>query len=153
MKNMTVAHNHRYAICTTGYTEPIDRKDCVVRAIANALNLQYEVSFELLKKHGRKDGEGTYLFTTHKALKEFDNVTIFGAFGSRAIGTLDSIGVSKKDVKIYKGCSVKTFARAVRKGTYILLTTHHALVVRDGEIIGNKYEQLGAHIGLVYQVH
>lgn len=146
-------YNSRYAVCKSGYTENIDNKDCAVRAIANAMRIDYQDAFDLLEKHGRKPGQGTSAKTIYDSLMTFPNVTIFGAFGSAAKANIRWIGEKEENVKLYTGITVKRFARSVRSGTYILLTTQHALVVRDGEIIGNKYEQLGAHVGLVYKVN
>ena len=152
MKNI-LSYNRRYAICTTGYLEHIDDNDCSVRAIANGMQIPYDQAFQLLKKFGRVDGCGSHTRNIHRALMTFPNVSILGAFGSKGRYQHEYINEPKESVKLYKGMSVKTFATNVKRGTYIVLTTHHALVIRDGEIIGNKYEQLGAHIQLVYQVN
>ena len=151
MKNEIV---HRiYAVCNTGYNQSLDDKDCAVRAIANALKIEYQESFDLLKKYGRKAGEGTTPSTIHNALKEFPNVSIFGAFGGKNEFVHRRYGMKQGEIKVYHGTSVKSFAKARPKGTYIVLTTTHVLVVRDGEIVGNKYERVRSHVDIVYQVN
>lgn len=47
-----------------------ENNDCAVVAVSIACKVPYEKAHELLKKHGRKDKDGTYRETTRKALKE-----------------------------------------------------------------------------------
>jgi len=57
-----------------------NRKDCAVRALANAADIPYQEALECLNKHGRKDDKGTMPWTMIDAYKEygFECKMVFG---------------------------------------------------------------------------
>ena len=97
------------------YSSSQNRNDCVVRALANAANLDYDAAFELCREAGRKDGRGM-----HRSLW----IPLF----ERCVGIQHSAYLS--DFKTVKSLSKKL---AQRGGTYLVLVRGHVAVYRDGE--------------------
>ena len=119
-----------------------EKNDCVVRAIANAFNISYDVAHEFTaKEFKRKARKGTKaVFSTFKALGEVS----FELFK-------DSLFPVTKEYKLncvnkpincdytHKPVSftVKTFCAKYCRGTFIVLVNKHALVVKNGIVIDN----------------
>jgi len=119
-----------------------EKNDCVVRALANAFNISYDVAHkftaETFKRKARKGTKKVY-----NTFKELGEVT-FELFK-------DSLFPVTKEYKLkcvnkpinrsytHKRVSytVKTFCAKFSKGTYIVLVHKHALVIRDGIVVDN----------------
>tara|TARA_R100001509_G_scaffold165207_1_gene145753 strand:- start:929 stop:1432 length:504 start_codon:yes stop_codon:yes gene_type:complete len=143
-----------YAVCGNDETAKREKNDCVVRAIANACDINYEQAHAFVKeKFGRKDGQGTLMF--NHVLKELKTVQfeqvgqldLFNPTNERQIkhlGDCPKFGGTLKNPK-YKhkpvAYTVKEFARRFNKGNFILQVNKHALAVKDGVIVDNKNYQ------------
>jgi len=119
-----------------------EKNDCVVRAIANAFNISYDIAHEFTaKEFKRKARKGTKaVYSTFKALGEVS----FELFK-------DSLFPVTKEYKLncvnkpincdytHKPVSftVKTFCAKYCRGTFIVLVNKHALVVKNGIVIDN----------------
>lgn len=135
-----------------------EKNDCVVRAIANACDVNYEQAYKYaVNTFDRKKGKGTMFFTP--TLKEkpemvFDNVGQLNLFEEgikrtvKHIGDMPKLGGDLKNPK-YKhkpvAYTVKEFARQYNKGNYILAVSKHALAVKDGVVVDNGNYQVGGY--------
>lgn len=125
----------------------IERNDCVVRSIAVAANVAYDIAHtfckEVFKRENKKGVQGLVLKAEmlkaeNKGLtignKNY-NVTVLG----------------KKDIKnkykvkgdvIWRQKTLKSFIETHPKGTYLVTVANHALTVKDGELLdwgSNKF--------------
>ena len=96
------------------YSKAIDRKDCVVRALANVSGISYDDAFDACKAAGRKDGRGMNskvwlpLFEQHVQLEHSRYLSSFG--------------------------SIKSLSQKLTElgGTYLVQVRGHIAVFRDG---------------------
>ena len=104
-----------------------ETNDCVVYATASAFDLTYDQAHQVVReKYGRKDRKGTQTFSLLKGLrKEHQEV--------KAINTY-TVGGRQIDRK----AKVYSFAEANPQGTYFILVSRHALVIKDGVVYDNK---------------
>ena len=135
-----------------------EKNDCVVRAIANACDVNYEQAHQYcINTFDRKKGKGTQLFTTLlKTNTEmvFDNVGQLNLFEDgvkrtvKHIGDMPKLGGDLRNPK-YKhkpvAYTVKEFARQYNKGNYILTVAKHALAVKNGVVVDNSNYQVGGY--------
>jgi len=132
-----------------------EKNDCVVRAIANAFEISYNVSHKFVEKaFYRKRKKGT--FSTKETLKRLSKKTLkFAHEGQlnlfdhpdykeikiKHIGDQPKDGGKLNNPKYTwtnkVAYTVKEFAQVFNKGTYLLLVKKHALTVKDGVIIDN----------------
>jgi len=145
-----------------------EKNDCVVRAIANACDVNYNQAHKFVAdKFDRKKGKGTQMFTyvLDKVKKiEFDEVGQLDLFGNGITRELKCVGKAPKQGgelvnPKYKhkpvAFTVKEFAQKFKRGSYILAVKGHALAVKNGVIIDNKDKQFGGYRRVVeaaYQV-
>ena len=145
-----------------------EKNDCVVRAIANACDVNYNQAHKFVEdKFDRKKGKGTQMFTyvLDKVEKmEFDEVGQLDLFGNGITRKLKCVGKAPKQGgdlvnPKYKhkpvAFTVKEFAQKFKRGSYILAVKGHALAVKNGVIIDNKDKQFGGYRRVVeaaYQV-
>ncbi len=103
--------------------------DCVVYATASAFDLTYDQAHQVVReKYGRKDRKGTPTFSLLKGLrKEHQEV--------KAINTYTVRGK-----KIDRAAKVYSFAKANPQGTYFIVISRHALVIKDGVVYDNRGE-------------
>jgi len=134
-----------------------EKNDCVVRAMANAFEISYNIAHEFVaKKFKRKAKKGTNgTRNTLKGLRivsfnrsEGEQLSLFESNKSKRF-QIEHLGDQPKDggnlvnpKYNWKGApkvaySVKEFAQRFKKGTYVLLVKKHALTVKDGVIIDN----------------
>ncbi len=135
-----------------------EKNDCVVRAIANACDVNYEQAHKYcVETFDRKKGKGTQLFTTLlKTNTEmvFDNVGQLNLFQDgvkrtvKHIGDMPKLGGKLKNPK-YKhkpvAYTVKEFAQRFNKGNYIISVAKHALAIKDGVVVDNGNYQAGGY--------
>jgi len=135
-----------------------EKNDCVVRAIANACDVNYDQAHKYVADtFGRKKGKGTQLFTTLLKTNDemvFDNVGQLNLFQDgvkrtvKHIGDMPKLGGKLKNPK-YKhkpvAYTVKEFARQYNKGNYIIAVAKHALAIKDGVVIDNGNYQVGGY--------
>tara|TARA_R110000796_G_scaffold232005_1_gene350144 strand:- start:704 stop:1204 length:501 start_codon:yes stop_codon:yes gene_type:complete len=147
-----------YQVSSKSVTAKTETKDCVVRAIANACDVNYEQAHELVKlKFKRKKGEGTK--QSNEILKTLDQVTFdqvgqLDLFNDNTVKTFkhlgdmpklggDLINIKYKHKKV--AYTVKAFAQKFKHGNYIVLVNKHALAINDGVIIDNSNYQAGGY--------
>ena len=134
-----------------------EKNDCVVRAIANAFNISYDIAHEFTaKEFKRKARKGTKaVFSTFSTLGKVS----FELFK-------DSLFPVKKEYKLkcvnkpvnasytHKKVSytVKTFCAKFSKGTYIVLVNKHALVIKNGIVVDNPNNRFDGYIRVVESV-
>ena len=99
----------------SSYTKHRENNDCVVRALANAANLDYDAAHKLCREAGRKDGRGM--------LQKVWVPLFEGVLNMQHSAYLS-------DFKTIKSLSRKL---AQRGGTYLVLVKRHVAVYRDGE--------------------
>lgn len=93
-----------------------ERRDCVVRAIAFALKVDYAEAHAICKAHGRKDGHGMFSYQWEPILK--------------ANGFVNELADGKKG---WGARVVKTFlTRVATSGRWVIRVRGHAFAVVDG---------------------
>ena len=147
-----------YAVSQKSETARNEKNDCVVRAVANACDVNYDQAHKYVTDtFGRKKGQGTQLFTlllkTNKEMV-FDEVGQLNMFEQgikrtvKHIGDMPKLGGNLKNPK-YKhkkvAYTVKEFAQRFNKGNYILAVAKHALAIKDGVVVDNSNYQVGGY--------
>jgi len=138
-----------------------EKNDCVVRAIANAFKVNYDMAHSFVKTNfSRKDGKGTH--QTNTILKqlakkpiELDPAGQLDLFNAdKTVKNIKHIGDMPKNGgslinKAYKhkdvAYTVKAFAQKFKKGTYIVMVHKHALAIVDGVVIDNNDMQFNGY--------
>ena len=147
-----------YQVSGSSETAKGEKNDCVVRAIANACDVNYEQAHQYCAEtFDRKKGKGTQLFTTLlKTNSEmvFDEVGQLDLFAQgikrnvKHLGDMPKMGGQLINPK-YKhkkvAYTVKEFAQRFNKGNYILEVAKHALAVKDGVVVDNGNYQVGGY--------
>jgi hypothetical protein len=157
-----------YAVSGSDQTAKGETNDCVVRAIANACDVNYSQAHKYVADtFKRKKGEGTKQFmSTLDNVKEmtFDEVGQLSLFNDGITRTLKLLGHGPKQGgdmvnPKYKhkpvAFTVKAFAQRFNKGNYILAVNKHALAIKDGVVIDNGNYQYDGYRRVVegaYQV-
>ena len=138
-----------------------EKNDCVVRAIANAFKVNYDMAHVFVKENfDRKDGKGTQ--ATNSTLKQLaknpiqldpaGQLDLFNA--DKTVVNIKHIGdMPKKGGKLinraYKhkevAYTVKAFAQKFKTGTYILMVHKHALAIVNGVVIDNGDMQFSGY--------
>jgi len=119
----------------SSYSKHQDRNDCVVRALANAANIEYGAAFQLCREAGRKDGGS---MRDHLWLPLF----------KRFLDMQHSAYLS--DFKTIKSLSRKLSERG---GTYLVLVRGHVAVYRDGEWLDWLDSNRSHRINRVYTIN
>ena len=104
-----------------------ETNDCVVYATASAFDLTYDQAHQVVReKFGRKDRKGTRTFSLLNSLrKEYQELK-----------ALNTYTVHGREIK--RRAKVYSFAKANPQGTYFILVSRHALVIKDGVVYDNK---------------
>ena len=127
-----------------------ETRDCVVRAIANACRVNYDMAHKFVSDtFGRKYQRGTMGFRTKmKELKKIKfqpagQLSLFPEeleFDVTWLGDCPKLGGDLKNPKYTHkdvAYTVKEFAHRFRTGTYVLGVNKHALTIKDGIIVDN----------------
>lgn len=132
-----------------------EKNDCVVRALANAFEISYNLSHKFVELvMERKAKKGTQMFDTHmRAIAnsggvEFEREGQLNLFDGGVkkvkvhfVGTSPKLGGVLFNPKYTwtNKCAytVKEFAQKFNKGTFILTVKKHALTIKNGIIIDN----------------
>jgi hypothetical protein len=104
-----------------------EKNDCAVRAAALVCNISYSEAHALLKKHGRKDRDGTYPAITRSAIKStgIKLVEVERDFFISQYPKFGSTSVTTKHPKVYPD--------VWKNGKmYLCHTSSHVLVINDG---------------------
>ena len=152
-----------------------EKNDCVVRAIANACDVNYTQAHEYVADtFDRKKGKGTQQFLqTMDGIKEMKfaevgQLDLFKTGITRKIKCLgyapkikdgENIGGDLMNTK-YKhkpvAYTVKAFAQKFNKGNYIIGVNKHALAIKNGVVVDNgnyQYDGYRRVVEAAYQVH
>tara|TARA_B110000285_G_scaffold183158_1_gene207196 strand:+ start:593 stop:1093 length:501 start_codon:yes stop_codon:yes gene_type:complete len=141
-----------------------EKNDCVVRAIANACDVNYEQAHQYcVDTFDREDGKGVTGFSLIMKMNNemvFDEVGQLNLFQEGVKRTVKHVGDKPKmdgDENIggtlinpkYKHKSVaytvKEFAQRFKTGNYILAVAKHALAIKNGVVIDNGNYQVGGY--------
>ena len=119
-----------------------ESKDCVVYATASAFGLTYDQAHGHVKhRFNRKDKRGTNTLDIIDGMKHMAETreSINGKFVREVMDApTKTYHVHGKDFK--RRNRVSTFIKDNPQGTYLILTSSHALTVRDGAMIDNIKE-------------
>jgi hypothetical protein len=157
-----------YAVSGSDQTAKGETNDCVVRAIANACDVNYDQAHSYVADtFKRKKGEGTRMFmSTLDGISDmvFNEVGQLNMFDDGITRTLKPLGKGpKQGGKLinpkYKhkpvAFTVKAFAQKYKRGNFILAVNKHALAVNDGVVVDNGNYQFDGYRRVVegaYQV-
>jgi hypothetical protein len=135
-----------------------EKNDCVVRAVANACDVNYDQAHKYcVETFDRKKGKGTELFSTLlKTNSEmvFDEVGQLNLFNKGIRRTVKHIGdmpkaggelINPKYKHKEVAYTVKEFAQRFNKGNYILAVNKHALAIKNGVVVDNGNYQVGGY--------
>ena len=135
-----------YAVSGSDQTASSETKDCVVRAVANACDVNYSQAHQYCSEvFNRKKGQGTSKFL--ETMNDIEEMTFVEA------GQLDLFNTTTKHKKV--AYTVKEFAQAFDKGNYIVGVNKHALAIKNGVVVDNSNYQYGGYRRIVegaYQV-
>jgi len=145
-----------------------EKNDCVVRAIANACDVNYNQAHKYVaEKFNRKKGKGTQMFMStldQINMMRFDQVGQLSMFDEGDVRSIKCVGKAPKQGgdlvnPKYKhkpvAFTVKEFAQKFKTGKFILAVKGHALAVKNGVIVDNRNMQFGGYRRVVeaaYQV-
>jgi hypothetical protein len=123
-----------------------EKQDCVVRAMASALDVDYDSAHGLVKSTmNRENNKGTKNFEIVKAMRKFKKE---GLEISGKTFKVDLLGKSRirNTYKLHgelidRKKTVKSFIKDNQKGTYMVLVSKHAFTVKDGVLIDNVGEE------------
>ena len=116
-----------------------ESKDCVVYAMASSFDLPYDEAHQVVKeKFNREDKKGVMSWNIYSKMKDMAdtqesiNGKVIREIVSRPTKTYHLHG---KDIQ--RKNRVSTFIKEHNQGTYLILTSNHALTIKDGEMIDN----------------
>ena len=151
-----------YAVSLKSETARNEKNDCVVRAVANACDVNYDQAHKYVADtFGRKKGQGTQLFTmllkTNKEMV-FDEVGQLNMFEQGVKRSVKHIGdMPKNGGKLFNpkykhkkvAYTVKEFAQRFKTGNYILTVAKHALAIKNGVVVDNGNYQANGYRRIV----
>lgn len=138
----------------TGATKHGENKDCVVRAIANASFIHYDVVHEFLKRNGRRDKRGTGIDTMVLALKCF-NFKFVGTFGN-TIAAKHSIHYIKNHYQCDQSTTNKSITlgkliASLPYGRFVAIVRGHAVAIVDGKVIDTTENSHQSQVAMLFQ--
>lgn len=123
-----------------------EKNDCFVRAMAAATNLDYDTTHSFVKENfNRKEKKGTQNGEIISAMKKFEREGITIGDKKFEVEVLqkplltNSYKLHGKVINRKK--TVKSFIKSLPNGTFVVLVSKHAFVVKDGILIDNKGEE------------
>jgi len=147
-----------YEVSGKSETAKREKNDCVVRAVANACNVNYEQAHAWVKDaFNRQDGKGTFMFDfimRQTKQIEFEQAGQLDMFADTSVKKIKYVGSSPKKGGTLANpkyrhkpvaFTVKEFARKFNRGSYIVAVNKHALAIKDGVIIDNSNYQYGGY--------
>jgi hypothetical protein len=138
-----------------GATNPNERKDCVVRAIANATGMNYLDAHSVCKKHGRKNGAGTNWYSTHSIMQELGMKAI--VFGKNRTANwfknYDKQYVKNLVTDHVGGKTLKNLMQDLPMGKYVVYIRGHALALVDGKIIDTGINKANSRVIAIFYKH
>lgn len=122
-----------------------ETNDCVVRAFSVAFDVAYDTAHKFVEDtYGRKHRKGTFGVTPHLIGVAHRCETILGhtlANVTRLLGRNTYVNKNKWNGQmepVIRKCTVQSFLDKEVVGTYIVLVSGHAFVIKDGVVIGNR---------------
>ena len=117
-----------------------ERGDCMVRALAAAADVTYNVSHKFCAEvFGRKSNTGTsdYMVTAAMLRAQESGLEIDGKkYDVSVLGRADICNSYKLNEEIvWRKKTLKSFIESHQKGSYIVFVSNHALTIKDGELI------------------
>ena len=124
------------SVAIKGYSDSTlaksETRDCVVRAIASAYDLEYDKAHKwVADTFNRKPKRGTYGFPV--GMNRMSDAKT--RMNYKRTHTIDPKHLTTNGGK--SKMTVGTFAKLYDKGTYILRVSGHAFTIKDGTVIGN----------------
>ena len=127
-----------------GYTESIiaksENNDCVVRAIASAVDMDYDSAHQFVKEtFKRKNGKGTFGFGAGMNLLSKNGKQINGKDIQIISEQYDTMlyYVVVKGIKKLRATTTTSFLKKYPVGSYVVVVKNHAFTIKDGVVIGN----------------
>jgi len=105
--------------------------DCAVRALANAFDWDYRRAHNIFKKEGRQNNCGTLTTTCYKVFSRYCGKTYYTKEYAKRVAKQESEWTIEEGNP--KAKTITSFCRLFPKGTYVVLTSGHALAVVNGE--------------------
>lgn len=133
---------------STGVTG-VEKNDCVVRAIANAMEISYREAYEIVAPFGRRPNSGVYPTVVARIMKSIGAKCI-GIFGTTLV--VDTWKKHHPEAPHYQGITVERALRFCKQGNFIFNVRGHSFAVIDGEIIDNGYNRANAYVSVIYGV-
>lgn len=113
-----------------------EKNDCVVVALANALEIPYDQAHALATEDmGRKPGKGTNSGVLKSAMQKYEDSGLF--IGERKFNVVSL----KQDMLLHKRNNktsrktISTFIKTVPSANYVIVVSEHALAIKDGVVI------------------
>ena len=127
-----------------------ERRDCVVRALAAFCEISYDVSHKFCKDvFKRRNKQGVYATEAQLGvfLKENKN-TLFGKEVKTLTNNFTYYGSTKRQMTLL------SFIRKHSKGFYMIFVRGHALVLKNGILIGNanEHKHLRRRVEIAYKI-
>ena len=140
-----------YEVSGSNATAKKETNDCVVRAIANACDVNYNQAHKYVAdKFDRKKGKGTQMFMStldNVNQMSFDEVGQLNMFNEGIVRSIKSLGKGPEEFG--------TFEIKKQKGNFLLAVNKHALAIKDGVVIDNGNYQFDGYRRVVegaYQI-
>ena len=147
-----------YAVSGSDQTANSEKNDCVVRAIANACDVNYSQAHKYVKeKFDRKKGSGVKYFQTimdKTNTMSFDEAGQLDMFNEGAVHSVKSLGkmpkfggdlINPKYKHKKVAFTVKAFAQKYNVGKFIVAVNAHALAIVNGVVMDNDNYQYGGY--------
>ena len=116
-----------------------ESNDCMVYATAAAFDLDYDKAHQHVRhRFSRKDKHGANTLSIIKGIQEMIDLreNLNGKFVREIISQpFKKYHLHGRDVN--RKNRVTTFIKEHSQGTYLILTSRHALTIKDGEMIDN----------------
>ena len=150
-----------YEVSGSNETAKTEKNDCVVRAVANSFDIDYDQAHSFVRvEFKRVKGNATY-YTNAKMKKLTEDTLEF-----EPAGQLDLFDNETKNVDVnhlgdepkrggqlinrkYKHkkvpYTVKTFAQKYKVGNYFILVHKHALAIKNGVVVDNGNYQFDGY--------
>ena len=123
-----------------------DKNNCTVKMLQNAFGIEkYEdAASEAIKLWDRKRGRGV---KTLEILASFQTGKVLGKKVEKVDATNHYLAIGGGTIA--RKMNLTSFSRKFKKGTFIILVNHHALVCKDGELLNAIMGEYGPKNALI----
>jgi len=123
-----------------------ETKDCVVRAMAVALNLPYDTAHGFVKETmKREDRKGTKQLHIDEAMEKFQESGLELVGRRYEVKVLEGLDIKNayklRGEVILRKKTVKSFIKSHQKGTFVISVAGHTFTIKDGVLIDNIGEE------------